>query len=111
MIRFRPGVQVWLFTSRICEVLQFASMWSGRACVDVDVHAIDDAPLDKMAAALRAEAFAIDLSTAAGSPVGPTSLAEFLEGSLDTRYRVHVQGDHVRVEWDTRRPATPLRAA
>jgi hypothetical protein len=104
------GVHVWLFTSRMAEVLQLASMWSGRQCVDVDVYAIEDTPIDRTAAQMRSEAFAIVLATALGQHVGPLPLAEFLQGSLDTRYRILLELDRVRVEWDTGRPATPLPA-
>lgn len=111
MIRFSGGVQVWLFTGRMCEVLQLASLWSGRVCVDVTVTAIDDAPLDRMASAMRAEAFAIVLEPAADREMGAVPLAAWLNGSLDTRYRILFRTEGLRVEWDTRPPATPPVAA
>lgn len=89
----------------MAEVLQLTSLWSGRLCVDVDVIAIDDAPLDKMAAALRAETFSMTFCTALGQQVGPASLAEWLRGALDTRYAVRVLDDRLRVDWDLRSAA------
>lgn len=110
MIRFRGGVQVWLFTSRMCEVIQLASMWSGRVCIDVTINAIDDAPLDRMASALRAETFSMMLEPAADVEMGAVPLAAWLHGSLDTRYRIVIDEVGLRVEWDTGRPITPLPA-
>lgn len=107
MIRFRAGIQVWLFTGRMAEVLQLASLWAGRACIDVTVNAIDDAPLNRQASAMRAEAFTIMLETTPDPPAGPALLADFLRGSLDTRYVVVVDSVGVRVQWDTRRQPTP----
>jgi hypothetical protein len=95
----------------MCEVLQLTSMWSGRVCIDVTVNAIDDAPLDRMASAMRAEAFTIYLDPAADREMGAVPLAAWLQGSLDTRYRIVFDTVGLRVEWDTGRPATPLPAA
>jgi hypothetical protein len=110
VIRFRGGVQVWLFTSRMCEVIQLASMWSGRVCIDVTINAIDDAPLDRMASAMRAEAFSVLLEVAADRAIGDVALAAWLAGSLDTRYRIAFDTVGLRVDWDTGRPTTPLLA-
>lgn len=68
-------------------------------CVDVDVCAINDAPIDRMAAALRAEAFRIELATAPDVDTGTDSLADFLRGAIDTRYEVSAANERVRVDW------------
>lgn len=104
MIRFKPEVRISIFTSQITDVLFAASLWSVRVRVDVEINSIEDGPGVHMQGSLHPDGLAIDLDTVADKPADTLALGEYLRRALPAGYDVLFEGDHIHVEWDTKRP-------
>ncbi len=109
MIRFKPEVRIGLLTSQLYDVLFYASVWSCRTRLDVEINSVEDGPGVHMASSLHYSGLAVDLDTAGDKEGDTRALAEYLRRALPTGYDVVFEGDHVHVEYDMKRP--PLRKA
>lgn len=109
MLRFKPEVRVVFFTEQLAELFQVVTLWSFRARVDVEVNSIDDGGDVHKIGTLHGKSLAADLDTVGDKPADTLALAEYLRVMLPPQWDVIFEGDHVHVEWDTRRP--PLRKA
>lgn len=108
MIRFAPGVQIAYYNSRLSPILEYASVWSLRARIDVDVNSIDDKGHGPRT--LHGDSLAVDLDTAGDVFADLVKMHKFLARYLPIEYDVVLEKDHVHVEWDVHRPTPPLAA-
>ena len=101
MLRFKPEVRIGLFDERAGLVLHYASIWSLRAGIDVEVNSANDSTHG--ATSLHPWDLAWDLDTVGDVPSDLKPLARFLAGHLPPGYDVVLESDHVHVEFDMRR--------
>lgn len=101
MLRFKPEVRIGYFDERAGLVLHYASVWSLRTRIDVDVNSANDSTHG--AGSLHPLDLGWDLDTDGDKPADLSSLARFLAAHLPPGYDVIDERDHVHVEYDTRR--------
>lgn len=101
MLRFKPEVRIAYFSERAGLVLHYASVWSLRASVDVEVNSANDSTHGVKS--LHPMDLAWDLDTAGDRTDDLLKLARFLNAHLPDHYEVLVEGDHVHVEFDMHR--------
>lgn len=103
MVRFKPEVRIAYFHPRLAEILEYASVWSLRAGIDVEVNSINDS--QHGATTLHVYDLAVDLDTAGDKPADLSKLYAWMARYLPAGYDVLNEGDHVHVEIDAGRKA------
>jgi hypothetical protein len=101
MLRFKPEVRIGYFDERAGLVLHYASVWSLRERIDVEVNSANDSAHG--ATTLHTTDLAWDLDTAGDKPDDLVKLAKFLAGHLPPGYEIINEQDHVHVEFDMHR--------
>lgn len=101
MLRFKPEVRIGLFDERAGLVFHFASVWSLRERIDVDINSVNDSTHGPNS--LHPDDLAWDLDTAGDKPDHLKALARFLAHRLPREYDVILESDHVHVEFDMKR--------
>lgn len=101
MLRFKPEVRIGYFDERAGAVLHYASVWSLRERIDIEVNSAADSTHGSTS--LHPLDLAWDLDTAGDRPEDIAKLARFLKAYLPTDYDVVLEVDHVHVEFDTHR--------
>lgn len=109
MLRFKPEVRIGFLGEPLTDPLAAACRWSARTRIDVEVNSIEDGPQMHSIGSLHAYGLAIDFDTVGDRTADLEQLAEWFRRTLPATYDVVFEGDHVHVEYDTRRP--PLRRA
>lgn len=97
-------------TAQLVDVLEAASRWSCTSGVDVEVNSVNDSHERHSPASLHPFDLAADLDTIGDTTVDLKSLFVFLARTLPPQYDVLFEGDHVHVEYDTRRGERIRRA-
>lgn len=101
MLRFKPEVRIGYFDERLGAVLHYASVWSLRTGVDVEVNSANDST--HSAKSLHPVELGWDLDTAGDELDDLAALARFLACHLPAGYEVIRESDHVHVEFDMHR--------
>jgi len=79
-------------------VLSVAAIWASRSGVPVGINSLNDHRHQRRS--LHFADLAVDLDTQGDHPHDLYTLWVFLTASLDTRYDVIHEGDHIHVEYD-----------
>lgn len=101
MLRFKPEVRIGYFDERAGLVLHYASVWSLRTAIDVEVNSANDSTHG--ASSLHPSDLAWDLDTKGDLGSHLKMLARFLASHLPAGYEVVLESDHVHVEFDMHR--------
>lgn len=101
MLRFKPEVRIGYFDERAGLVLHYASIFSLRERIDLEVNSANDSTHG--ASSLHPADLAWDLDTVGDKPEDLVKLARFLAAHLPSDYDVVRESDHVHVEFDTHR--------
>lgn len=101
MLRFKAEVRIGYFDERAGLVLHYASVWSLRTAIDVEINSANDSAHG--AGSLHPLDLGWDLDTAGDKAEDLAKLARFLAAHLPAGYDVVRESDHVHVEFDMRR--------
>ena len=103
MVRFKAEVRFRFLTAQLADVLEAAARWSCVTTIDVEVNSINDSHAAHAPASLHTFDLAVDLDTVGDRTADLKSLFVFLARVLPPQFDVVFEGDHVHVEYDTRR--------
>lgn len=101
MLRFKPEVRIGYFDERAGLVLHYASVFSLRSGIDLEVNSANDSAHG--ASSLHPTDLAWDLDTVGDKPEDLVKLGRFLASHLPAGYDVVRESDHVHVEFDMHR--------
>lgn len=101
MIQFDAGVRIGFFNDRLGEIFQHASVWSLATNKPVVVFSVQDKTHG--ATSLHPFGLAVDLDVLGNVDADLRALYAWMRVHMPSGYDVIFEGNHIHVEYDTKR--------